>query len=122
MSNRHEVCKPRRRFGTNLESYPDSRSGRSGRDDTPQAANVATKPGKPARKAKAKKDARTKAKKADTEGPRDTKKAQVLAMLWQPGGATIKAIMKATGWLAHNSRMGVHRPQEAGARNGIREG
>lgn len=37
-------------------------------------------------------------------GKRKTKADQILALIKQPGGATLKAIMTATGWQAHSVR------------------
>ena len=37
-------------------------------------------------------------------GRTNTKAAQVIALLRQPAGASLKSVMKATGWLAHSVR------------------
>ena len=34
----------------------------------------------------------------------DTKHARIIAMLWSPAGATVAAIMTATGWQQHSVR------------------
>ena len=51
---------------------------------------------------------RPRAKKAATihnnRGARTTKTEQIIAMLKKPSGASLKAIMRATGWQAHSVR------------------
>ena len=68
----------------------------------PQAAHVEPKPAKPRTKATAAKKPHTAAK--GTELSRGSKTAQVIEMIRQPGGATLAAIMKTTGWLPHTTR------------------
>jgi hypothetical protein len=66
-------------------------------------AHVATKKGKAAKKATAAKKAPKGAKKAT--GTRDGRKtAKVISLLQRPGGATLKELMKATGWQQHTVR------------------
>jgi hypothetical protein len=73
----------------------------------PQAADVATKGSKankfPAR-AKRRERARHGAKSAATEARQGSKKAEVMDLLRRKQGATLEAIMKATGWQAHTVR------------------
>ena len=50
---------------------------------------------------------RTSARKAPTSprpGVRETKADQILALMKQPSGATLKTIMAVTGWQAHSVR------------------
>jgi Protein of unknown function (DUF3489) len=48
----------------------------------------------------------------------DTKAAQLIALLRQPQGATLKTIMQATGWLAHSVRGFISR--QVGQKMGLR--
>ncbi len=66
--------------------------------------DVAPEPAKPSRNATSPTKTRTKATKAAPEPRGESKKDQVIAMVRQPGGASLKSIMEATGWQPHTVR------------------
>ena len=74
----------------------------------PRSAHVAPKPAKSAKKATPAKKAPKGGKKASVKkagAARDgSKTAQVVDLLKRPSGATLKEVMKATGWQAHSVR------------------
>jgi hypothetical protein len=52
---------------------------------------------------RAKKPAKTESK-AGSKTVKNTKTARIVALLQRPNGATLEALMKATGWQAHSVR------------------
>ena len=46
--------------------------------------------------------------------PRPTKQALILGLLQRPEGATLSALMAATGWLPHTTRAALTRMRQAG--------
>jgi len=68
----------------------------------PRRANVAPAKAKPAKKAP---KGRTKPEAAKSKVARGgSKTAKILDLLKRPGGATLKELIKATGWLPHSVR------------------
>ena len=75
------------------------------RAQKPRVGASKGKSGKKATPAKKNAKAPKKAKPATADGPREgSKTEQVLELLKRPGGATMKELMKATGWLPHSVR------------------
>src|SRR5260370_25008653 len=68
-----------------------------------RGAHVATKKAKSAKKASPAKKA-PKGRKKATSAREGSKTAKVVDLLKRPNGATLKELMKATGWQAHSVR------------------
>jgi|SRR5688572_10775932 len=72
-----------------------------------RSAHVATKKGKVAKKATPAKKAPKAKEEAKVEKPvahEGSRKAEILALMQRPTGATLSDLMKATGWQVHSVR------------------
>jgi hypothetical protein len=84
---------------------PEAPKKSDARAQKPRVAPSKAKSGKKATPSTKAAKAPQKAEAAKADGPREgSKTEQVLELLKRPGGATMKELMKATGWLPHSVR------------------
>jgi hypothetical protein len=80
------------------DTKPAAKGTKTARNAKPTKKTLEAKQAKPGKKATGP------AKKAAKTGERSNKKAEVIAMMERPKGATLAEIMEATGWQRHTVR------------------